>query len=220
MIYMIWGLLFIVGCSLLQLLWMVGTEIRDTVKSRAAPAVVVTVTIDVAAAEREVFRPLADMIAEAERKAIAMHSPLPGDPHQAQVVANSVKVTEVISLVGGGVIHVQAEATAGHAIEVTAIGDREPIYLYPGENIVRPAMKDTETRLRERRLELRQELEMLSDDPWAPWDHAQFDRALAEYEVIEKRLEAIARCRRNTTTGPGKPSPQSKRQTGHTPGRS
>jgi hypothetical protein len=197
MIYMIWGLLFIVGCSLLQLLWMVGTEIRDTVKSRAAPAVVVTVTFDVAAAEREVFRPLADMIAEAERKAIAMHSPLPGDPH-----------------------HVQAEATAGHAIEVTAIGDREPIYLYPGENIVRPAMKDTETRLRERRLELRQELEMLSDDPWAPWDHAQFDRALAEYEVIEKRLEAIARCRRNTTTGPGKPSPQSKRQTGHTPGRS
>jgi hypothetical protein len=213
-IFAIWGLLVIVGCSLLQLLWMAGSEIREAMKSRATPAVVVTP--GVAAAERVLSSPLAELIAEAERKAIAMHSPLAGDPHEAQVVANPVRTAEVTSLVGGGVSHVP--------VEVTAIGDREPMYLYPeavGGSVIRPATPDRLVYdLQDRRQMLWEEAKSLyatvSDlqRTFTRREQALWDRLEAEINAIDGRLAA---CHRNTTCGPGKPSPPSRRQTGHTP---
>jgi hypothetical protein len=247
-IFVIWGLLFIVGCSLLQLLWTAGTEIRDARKPKPVSLAekVAAVWFDVAKAEREAFRPLADVIAEAERKAIAMHSPLAGDPHEVQVVANPVRTVEVTSLVGGGVSHVPAETTAQFThcrpgtpckhwhdhrdyrnypsystqIEVTAFGDREPMYLHPGENVIRPAMTVLEADLRDRSKWLREELKSIADTAAAYGraftrdEGVLCERLIAELDDVDRRL---AVCRRNTTSGPGKPSRQSRPQTGHTP---
>jgi hypothetical protein len=88
----------------------------------------------VARLQEELARPLADVVGEAERKAIAAHSPLKGIDHavdKAQVVDCTrsdprlfAPPEEVVSLIGGGSTYV----------EVTAIGDRERSYIeVPGE---------------------------------------------------------------------------------------
>jgi hypothetical protein len=80
----------------------------------------------VARLQKELARPLAELVREAERKVIAESSPLEGDPAKAEVKDCTVSdrrlfapPEEVVSLIGGGSTY----------IEVTALGDRERSYI-------------------------------------------------------------------------------------------
>lgn len=78
---------------------------------------------EVARLQAGLRRPLADLVAEAERKAIAAFSPLDGDPHQATVRDCWVSDRRQFPI-------------PREAIEVTAMGDREPRYVMgPGVSV-------------------------------------------------------------------------------------
>jgi hypothetical protein len=144
------------------------------------------------------------MIAEAERKAIAMHSPLPmhspGDPQLIiPVVANPVRTTWVGQPTVSATLSWNGSYTA----------------------VIRPATPDRLIYdLQDRRQMLWEEAKSLyatvSDlqRTFTRREQALWDRLEAEINAIDGRLAA---CHRNTTCGPGKPSPLSRRQTGHTP---
>jgi hypothetical protein len=218
----------------------------------------------VARLEKELSVPLAELIAEAERKAIAMHSPLALHPPQdarlfIPIVANPPMTIEVVSVVGGGVSRFPAEITAGQPLSgrggftpmltptdtdstpySTQLADLSPASppvpvghytidnnshfssCHPGQPCQHyvPGMARLEADLLARSRWLREELKSIMDTAEAygrvlsNGEHMFCDRLIAELDDTDRRLAA---CRRNTTSGPGKPSRQSKPQTGHTP---
>jgi hypothetical protein len=235
----------------------------------------------VARLEKELSVPLAELIAEAERKAIAIHSPLAWhSPKDAQliipVIQNPPMTIEVVGVVGGGASRFPVEVTDqilnSFGIPPPVIGtDGRPIggqgytpmlmpasdstpystqladlspasppvpvghytidnashfsSCHPGQDCQHyvPGMARLEADLFDRSKWLRQELKSIMDTADAYGRAITLDeqrlceRLTAEYYDTDRRLAA---CRRNITSGPGKPSRQSKPQTGRTPGRS
>lgn len=130
----------------------------------------------VARLQKELARPLADMVREAERKAIAMFSPLEGDPAKAGVKDCTISdrrlfapPEEVVSLIGGGSTYIplrgQSRTNESGHVNVThwAGGAGGSGSFGGGGGTSPPPEPEALCRLRERRLQAHQQLWLLAD---------------------------------------------------------
>lgn len=155
--------------------------------------------------EAEAFASLAPLIAEAERKAIAMHCPLKGDPHQARVTSLSpieARGGFPIQLGGGagGSSTINVAHLGYNSIEVTAFGDRERSYVPgPSPGYDRGRLQA----LQERRQWVLGQIWTLATLDIARKNHRFTPAQMAEREILYAELKDIDRriyeIRRNAT---------------------
>jgi hypothetical protein len=161
----------------------------------------------VARLQEKLKRPLAELVAEAERKAIATHSPLKGDPAEAEVKDCTVSdrrlfapPEEVVSLIGGGSTY----------IDVTAFGDRERRYIRTNESghvcqrHVPAPEPEVLRKLRERRMQVFEQLKRvaeaanLTNRAFTDEEMGQWDCLNEETGVLDRRIKEVLDKRRRT----------------------
>lgn len=177
--------------------------------------------LTIAALEREAFAPLAPLIAEAERKAIAMHSPLPGGPHLAQVIpAHTMQHPfDPCHLPGcrqARSQHEHVEVIGAGSYEVTAFGDRERSFL-PGPPLsggggfpiqIPFAARNHQERiriLRNERLRAWDACRLLvsHQHPLTDSEQNAYDMNMAVLDCIDRRLSALLKTERRRRGMPG-----------------
>lgn len=164
---------------------------------------------DLAKTEAELNRPLAEVIAEAERKAIAIHSPLAGDPALATVVDLTPAPSVILPVAGYTIDNVASRSFRSADIEVTALGDRERSFIpgggFPVQGIFRGTYNDgVKETLMERHRYL---LQQVRDYNRSPRKHTEEEHEYlmllgAELDQIRRRLSAIRKAQDNARLDP------------------
>ncbi len=204
---------------ILPILFIVATLVGYLVpRLRRRPAVSISAAtyrlmpLGVAEMEEGLKRPLADIVAEAERKAIAIHSPLAGDARRVELFTPPVRHPfdpcylpncpearsqhEHVEVLGAGqyIVPLQPKANLGRrgGIEVTAIGDRERTFLDPDEHLTRV--------IRDRRLKVwgqARDLAARAESAGRPFtkpEQSEWDYLVAMLDALDRKLEKIYRA--------------------------
>lgn len=202
--------------------WGAIPRIRRRGRRIAASVTEMQAAFDVGQAELELKRrPLTDIKAEAERKAIAACNPLavpqrheldvhmpgiqhPFDPCYDQTCPEPRSQHEHVEIIGRNTAYVVASGP----IEITAIGDRERTFLVPPGFLDDPTARLANA-LRDQRQAVWAELERLSivahtPAQCTPAQWRQWDQLAEQLKDIDSKLGAL--CLRNITNGPGRRS--------------
>lgn len=222
--YVIMYVISLLLLAVLSYLWL-GADRRGP---RPAPASVKLVELvkfdlakfDLAKAEAELERPLADVIAEAERKAIAMHNPIPGTtgtPYYwiGQVKLHSPPVQHPFDpcqyancpKARSEHEHVQIIPTGNTVIETTAFGDRERSYIDAAPYSVQlqaaggSYIKGKRQALQDRRRWVYEQIRYLAAvdatrgrRPYTAAEMAEWDMLYAELNELNRRIDTLMKA--------------------------